>query len=135
MASISPTVPQGGGSHENDRDLVGHSLTSDLGADDHEIRGDLNRDCDFLSILLSREVIFIVEIVIALRCGAGDDGDLTGEDEDAVGEWRSRRSFTESLAMSSSSLLVAGEVALLIALAMDILLHGGRSGREGKNDG
>ncbi|GMN45372.1 hypothetical protein TIFTF001_014567 [Ficus carica] len=33
MTSISPTVPQGGGSHENDRDLVRHSSTSDLVAE------------------------------------------------------------------------------------------------------
>ncbi|GMN20215.1 hypothetical protein TIFTF001_047061 [Ficus carica] len=36
--------------------------------------------------------------------------------------------------MSSSSLLIAGEVALLIAPATDLLLHGGRSRREGKKD-
>ncbi|GMN32781.1 hypothetical protein TIFTF001_003848 [Ficus carica] len=35
MASISPTVPQGGGSHENDCDLVGHSSTSDLVVEGH----------------------------------------------------------------------------------------------------
>ncbi|GMN47405.1 hypothetical protein TIFTF001_016584 [Ficus carica] len=52
MASISPTVPQGGGSHKNDRDIVGHSLTSDLVAE-----GRLN--------LNPSEVIFVVEIAIA----------------------------------------------------------------------
>ncbi|GMN68304.1 hypothetical protein TIFTF001_037362 [Ficus carica] len=36
------------------------------GAGDHEIRGNLNRDYDFFSILLSLEVIFIVEITITL---------------------------------------------------------------------
>ncbi|GMN20218.1 hypothetical protein TIFTF001_047060 [Ficus carica] len=38
------------------------------GANEREIRGDLNRDCDFLSILPSREVILVMEIAIALRC-------------------------------------------------------------------
>ncbi|GMN48382.1 hypothetical protein TIFTF001_017551 [Ficus carica] len=38
------------------------------GAQDHEIKGNLNRDFDFLSILLSREVIFILEITIVLWC-------------------------------------------------------------------
>ncbi|GMN61378.1 hypothetical protein TIFTF001_030463 [Ficus carica] len=33
MASNSLTVPQGGGSHENDHDLVGHSSTRDLVAE------------------------------------------------------------------------------------------------------
>lgn len=46
------------------------------GVEDHEIRGDLNRDCDFLSILSSHEVIFVVEIAIVLWCQR---------------QWRSRR--------------------------------------------
>ncbi|GMN49987.1 hypothetical protein TIFTF001_019145 [Ficus carica] len=66
MPSISPTFPQRGGSHEND----GHCRRRRRawGANNHEIRGDLNCDCDFISILPSGEVIFVVETVIALRC-------------------------------------------------------------------
>lgn len=82
-----------GGSHKNDRDLVGHSPTSNSVAEERPNPNplqrrplsemtrssgyrlpwnwricDLNPYCDFLAILPSCEVIFIMEIAIALRC-------------------------------------------------------------------